>query len=340
MVRFPFVLLLLVTFSLARAEQLGDAVEITPIAGWKSVDPHQPGGPPLPPVPTLRLVPSDQRNAALLISLFPRKGGTLEIKDRSSLRQFNLAAARPFLATPDHPPAATEFTVPQGFGLYLSSVDPNLVGKPTPPGEYRVATTASLLLGEQWVIHATLFHDEVNSPAFREALQILQSAKILLPSGTTPAIAKIPASKTDIISRPGLNAHLVLPPRRFRSANLGINEDPGYFALADESGVMLSGWLDQAGRFKGMRNFWAAERESLVGKLGTPIRDESFKLIRSWNAVAYTLVLGELQQTHLRACRIVGNTWADVHLSTTNTEAGQKELESVLASLELTTDQQ
>lgn len=158
-----------------RAEPLGKVIEVTAVPGWKSVEPLDAGQPP-PPFPILRYVPADGRNAAILLSLLPANVQGREVTDLASLKRFNLMASRPYLPSPDAKPAPTELDVPNGIGVYLTNQDPALVGKPVPPNEYRIATTATVLIDGQYLIHATLFYDELDSAEFKEALKILLSA--------------------------------------------------------------------------------------------------------------------------------------------------------------------
>jgi hypothetical protein len=174
-------LLLLSCFTLARAhaEMLGANVAVTAVAGWKRVDPLPPRQS-APPYPVLKFVPTDGRNAALLLSLLPANVPGYEVTDLASLKGFNLVASRPFLASPDARPPVTELAVPGGLGVAITNEDPALVGKAPPPGEYKIATTASLLLGGKTLVHCTIFYDERDSTELKEALKIILSA-------TTPA---------------------------------------------------------------------------------------------------------------------------------------------------------
>jgi hypothetical protein len=141
------------------------------------VDPLDSGQPP-PPYPILKYVPTDGRNAALLLSLLPANVPGHEVTDLDSLKRFNLLAARPYLPRPEDKLAATELKVNGGVGVLTTSQDATLVGKPVPPGEFRIATSASVLLDGGYLIHATLFYDELDSTAFKEGIKILLSAGV------------------------------------------------------------------------------------------------------------------------------------------------------------------
>jgi len=158
-----------------RAESLGRNIEVTAVPGWRSVDPLDGGGE-QPPFPVLKYEPTDGRNAALLLSLIPANVPGHEVTDLESLKRFNLMAARPYLPSPDAKPTVTELKVRGGMGVLITSVDPTLAGKPVPPNEYRIASTATILLDGGYLIHATLFHDELDSADFKEGIKILLSA--------------------------------------------------------------------------------------------------------------------------------------------------------------------
>lgn len=159
------------------ADMLGSAVEVNPVAGWKSVSPLLPGQE-QPPYPVLKFAPSDGRNAAILLSLLPADVPGYEVNNLDALTRFNLMAARPYLPSPEAKPPATELKVYGGIGAYITNEDPALVGKPVPPNEYRIATTASVLLEGKYLIHCTIFYDEADSADFKEALKILLSAGV------------------------------------------------------------------------------------------------------------------------------------------------------------------
>jgi hypothetical protein len=167
----------LLTLVIVRADRLGPEVEVTCHRDWQAVSGLQPGETEQL-LHTLKYVPLDGRNAAILLTIMPNDIPGTIVKDLAGLRRFNRLAAQPYLATPEDPPPATEISLPNGLAVALTSEDPALIGKPTPPGEYKIATTVSVLLARRILIHCTLFYDERDSKDFRQALEILQSLAV------------------------------------------------------------------------------------------------------------------------------------------------------------------
>jgi hypothetical protein len=304
----------------ARADALGDRAEVSPVPGWGPINQGQQS------LPTLGYAPADGRNASVLLTLIPSQMSG--VKDKASLKAFFLRAVSPMLPSPDFVPEMTEFQVDDGIGIYASFVDPSLVGKPVEKGNFKVATSVDFLLSNGFTVHATVFTDDLTSAAFTEGMAIAKSLRII-----APAVAK---TEGDRVSVGGLDQALSLPPGRFKAVDNGMNKNPGYFFFQDDRGVVLSGWLDKASGFKGMKEFWAGEKASMQAKGGIPIEGETFKTIGDWEAVLYTVPLDkDVSQKNLRACRVVGQTWADIHLSITSTSSTWKDLEDVVSGLSL-----
>lgn len=171
----PFMLLATVVTARLPAEMLGGDLEVTPATGWHRVDPFA-DGQPRAPYPVLKFVPKDGRNAAVLMSLVPADAPGFIVTDLDSLKIFNRLAARPYLPAPDARPPVTELKVNDGLGVAMTNEDPALIGKPPPPGEYKIATTVTLLLHGNLLVHATIFHDEKDSVDFGEAMKTILSA--------------------------------------------------------------------------------------------------------------------------------------------------------------------
>ena len=165
-------LLTLVVLTPLSAEMLGGVIKITPAAGWNR-DNQGDAGPQENRFPTLRFVPKDGRNAAIIMTLLPSDAPGFTVTNHASLERFNLLSAQPYIANHDEPPALELDAV--GLG---ATEDPLLIGKPVPPNEYRIATSVSVLLDRKYLIHCTIFYDEKDSVDLHEALEILLSARI------------------------------------------------------------------------------------------------------------------------------------------------------------------
>lgn len=187
MKRLVLLFLLASLSPLLRADTLGGVIRITPVPGWTQDEPLPPGQQE-PPFPILRYVPKAGRNAALILTLLPNDVPGFTITNLASLKRFNLLSAQPYLANMDDTPPVTELEIPNGIAVCITNEDPALIGKPAPPGEYKIATTASVLLDRQFVIHCTIFYDEKGSEDLHQALQILRSATV------KAATTKVPSS--------------------------------------------------------------------------------------------------------------------------------------------------
>jgi len=175
----------LVALTPLRADLLGSLIKITPATGWTRDGPTE-AAQEEPAFPTLRYVPKDGRNASIVLTLLPITVAGFTITNHASLERFNLLSARPYLANPDdEPPIPTVLDIANGIGVSITNEDPALIGKPVPPGEYRMATSASVLLGRKYLIQCTIFHDEKDSAELRQALDILLSATV---KATTPSL--------------------------------------------------------------------------------------------------------------------------------------------------------
>ncbi len=324
MKHLPYFLLGLLFLAECRADDLGGGAEITPASGWVRVDPRDAGNP-SPLLPTLAYVPKDGRNAAVLLTLFP--AALSKVSDLASLKAFLLRDATPMLPSPDFVPVIRDLALSDGFGVYASFEDPSLLGKPPEKGNYKLATPVDVLLKNGFTVQATVFTDDTGGKDFREALGIVQSAAM---PRTEPGIA------ANTVSVAGLDAGLQLPAGRFKPMPNGLNSNPGYFSFEDSRGVILSGWLDHSSRFEGMKAFWAKEKVSIETKAGIQLQSVTSERIGEWDAILYLVPMGkDIAQKNVRACRVVGDTWADIHLSITSPGSTWKDLEDVVRSISL-----
>jgi hypothetical protein len=318
------VLLFVVVGARCWAYPLGDAADIAVPSGWLQGDPTEPGAPPIP-FPTLEFHPKDGRNEKVLLTLLP--AATLHVSDRASLKGFLLRASAPMLPSPDFVPEMKDMEIAGAIGSYATFVDPSLVGRPPEKGNYKVATPAIVLLPGGYVVQATVFTDTISGADFDEALGLVKNL--------TPLEPKAHGEAPGEVSFSGLDAKLQIPSARFTRKMEGLNTNPNYFSFMDGQGVMLSGWLDHASAFPGMAPFWAKEKDALL-KGGFEVKSEMAVKVGSWDAILYVVPIGGgIEQKNIRACRVLGGTWADIHLSRTAEGSTFGELEDVVRSLDL-----
>jgi hypothetical protein len=109
-----------------------------------------------------------------------------------------------------------------------------------------------------------------------------------------------------------------------------------YFKLARRDPLLiLSGWLEPAYGYKGLKEFWQSESRSpaFAGALA-PIRVEMLQT-GPWEVVAYDVPLpvpgGAM--ANVRAERVQAGTWIDLHLSTASTRPSATLRAELLAAL-------
>jgi hypothetical protein len=112
-------------------------------------------------------------------------------------------------------------------------------------------------------------------------------------------------------------------------------DKPNYFKLSRrEPQLILSGWLEPAERYKGVKAFWESEIRSpaYAGPLA-PTRIEMSQN-GGWDVVAYDVSLPSgITSAHLRGERVLAGTWIDLHLSTTSTRPRATLRAELLAAL-------
>jgi len=92
---------------------------------------------------------------------------------------------------------------------------------------------------------------------------------------------------------------------------------PNYFKLIRQEPLLIvSGWLEPAQQYKGLKAFWEGESRSpaYAGALA-PTRVEMLQE-GAWEVVAFDVSLPGAIQSNLRAERVEDGTWVDLHLST------------------------
>src|SRR5215510_2292630 len=208
-------------------------------------------------------------------------------------------------------------TLSRGSGWVVEFTDASLLGKPAEPGNYKVTRSALALLDDQVILIATILFDDPSLAEVGMAMSLLSSLRF--ERGTThgqaaatsagPFTFTVPQSRVVVkVSDPSL--------RLDDTASAGGN----YFKLArSKPQLILSGWLEPAASYKGLKEFWHAESRSpaYAGALA-PTRVEMF-WIGPWEVVAFDVPIpGGGTSVHVRAERVQAGTWIDLHLSTTS----------------------
>ncbi|MDB6114768.1 MAG: hypothetical protein JWQ62_1713 [Lacunisphaera sp.] len=170
----------------ARAEKIelggGKALLFTVPESWK------PGvsGPPDPtPVParTVRYVPKDGRNEAILLTALPVPDD--RFADPDALKALVGEATQQFVADSVEKKAnLKELRLGGGSGYAVTFTDAKLVGKPSVRDDYKAMTSCFVYLGERVMVTATIFTDDPSGPAYAEAQHILKSVSLRLPGNT------------------------------------------------------------------------------------------------------------------------------------------------------------
>ena len=324
--------LLLLTLPLLHADPLGPHLTVTPVEGWSSVAPGFKGPP--PPFPTLSYAPSNGAKVRLLMTVLPNTAD--KTGDRAWLRDLHRLGCRYFLPNPESPVRAVDFQFRNGFGLYSTFEDPEHVAGKVPAADaYRFATVIALAPRGGDAVQTTIFSDNVSSLEYQQAMQIVRSLTVRSPAPTRPTATGKAVVDQEEVTVSGLDAVLRIPAGEFKPG-AALNEHPGYFSLVHQSGLILSGWLDNKADYPGFRTFWAREKQKLEANLGVPLENEETKLIGGWQVVRYTMTIGNIVQANLRACRVTGGTWADLHLSRTGgNKPDWESLEAMLKSITL-----
>jgi hypothetical protein len=306
--------------SASAADLLGGAVEITPAKGW-SARPTEPAR-----IPTRSYAFADGEDASLTISLF--RTADVGVRDPASLLAFHRRLCRGF-GDAKAAVALTQFKTPAGEGVFITYEDPTLVGKPVTKGEYRMATVVCSYLRPEFVTYATLLTNAASGPVYDAGLEMAKSAAIVPP-------AQRPIAPAPIVAFRDLGAELQLPVG-FELVDEHAHPSPHYFYF-EKGGIRLSGWLEPASVYRknpSFQAFWANERKVMEKGGSIVISGETVKDVAGWSIALYRASIAGLSQRNLRACRVVGDTWADVHLSASDEAPDFADLESTLKALVL-----
>jgi hypothetical protein len=143
---------------------------------WKSTKDKSPSD--AFPFETYRVEAPGGRNAVCLISIYDKDNP--KFKEPQFLKDLLRADSRPYVGSPDELSKieVKELKIDGGLGFYANFVDPDLVGKPAKPGDYKTASPIVLSLGSKYLMKATILCDEINGVDYREAFKIVESIRI------------------------------------------------------------------------------------------------------------------------------------------------------------------
>jgi hypothetical protein len=132
---------------------------------------------------------------------------------------------------------------------------------------------------------------------------------------------------------------LTIPKGRLvASTPANASDSPLYFYFEEhEKALVLSGWFEPEGSFRGMKEFWADERTAMT-KQGLDPQDVVQEQIGKWNTVFYDLLAPGGRNANVRAEWIQAGTWIDLHVSLTADEPTTKlraELRERLAKMQV-----
>jgi hypothetical protein len=120
------------------------------------------------------------------------------------------------------------------------------------------------------------------------------------------------------------HATMLLPKGNFEVKKMnigGAGRSPRYFFLEDKTeGAIVAGWFESAERGsdpgKTLRQSWPKEAEALTKAGMDPMHVEN-KKVDDWQVISYSVSSKKEVSSHIRASRIVADTWVDLHLSVT-----------------------
>ncbi len=239
----------------------------------------------------------------------------------------------------------------QGTGCYVQFTDPNLVGRPPVPDNFKMMRSALISLDDRAVAVVTMQFDEVNRPETAQMLAIASSltfhrtGKPLSASAPAPDVLQVKLEANAYqLSVPVSRLMLKIPAAGLAQQNVrlgGSTNNPRYFEFVNSTrGLIISGWFEAAGGFKEIHEFWQGEAKAMSQPGLPPPEDVRFLTAGPWQVVAYrtSLQLPHGSNAHIRAELVESGTWIDLHLSMTSNLTvadAQAEMLRVLQSMQV-----
>ena len=126
---------------------------------------------------------------------------------------------------------------------------------------------------------------------------------------------------------PVAHATVVVPKRQLRVEKLaagGAAASPRYFYLVDRTDgeAIFAGWLESSKRVKNvdelLQSTWTSEQRALKSR-GFEVQSVETEHVGDWATISFAVSLASSNEhsAHIRASRVAGDTWVDLHLSVT-----------------------
>jgi hypothetical protein len=136
--------------------------------------------PPNPDFPfeTYKIEPPANRNAGFLVSIYDKNKP--DFTNADLLKKVLRADSRPYVSSAGDLSKVDvkELKIEGGLGFYANFIDPDLVGKPVTPGEFKTATPIIVSLSTNYLMKFTILCDKIDGPDYRDAMAIVKSVKV------------------------------------------------------------------------------------------------------------------------------------------------------------------
>lgn len=159
----------------------GRTVHLTVPGTWTAGE--LPAPPPGLPVrgQSLRCVTKSGSNDSVMLTFVTVPDDRLA--DREVLKGMAEDASQQFVAGSVEGKAdLREFKIGLAAGYSVTFTDASLVGQPAIKEDYKAMTSYFVYLGDRVLLSATIFSDDVKGPAYAEAVRLLKSVTLQLPS--------------------------------------------------------------------------------------------------------------------------------------------------------------
>ena len=141
---------------------------------------------------------------------------------------------------------------------------------------------------------------------------------------------------------PVAHATVVVPKGELRVEKLAAGEataSPRYFYLVDRTDgeTIFAGWLESSERVKNvdqlLQSTWLSEQRSLKAA-GFDVQSVETGHVEDWATITYAVSHASFKEhsAHVRASRVAGDTWIDLHLSVTK-DASEEDCRKAVVAL-------